>query len=129
MKKRMGYLFILSILFMALPMEVTAWIRSVPSSKPNSTDTARAVVQDSSDNVIAAGLIRGVETGQDLTVIKFDANGRILWRTDINGRDNRDDFFTAMALDRYEDVILLGWSYTRTGGVEILVVKIEGATG
>jgi len=94
----------------------------------NGDDAAFAVGVDANGDVVAVGRTRNTGTGDDFTIIKFDAaNGAALWRQTINGTASQEDWGRAIAVDAIGDVVAVG--YTTNISADFTVVKFNGASG
>jgi outer membrane protein assembly factor BamB len=91
-------------------------------------DAAFAVGVDANGDVVAAGRTRNTGSGDDFTVVKFDAaSGGVLWRQTINGTANQEDWGRAVTVDANGDVIAGG--YTTNISTDFTVVKFTGTRG
>jgi uncharacterized delta-60 repeat protein len=99
-----------------------------------------AVSVDAVGDVVAAGSTNGVCEGfdceygyrpSDFTVIKFEgATGVELWRREFRGtHDGWDHSANAVALDAAGNVIAAGSTYNIGSGLDMTVIKMEGASG
>ncbi len=80
----------------------------------NKEDQANSVAVDSSGNAIVTGFSTD-STGfvGDMHTIKYAAaNGAVLWEHRFNGRDNKDDRATAVAVDENDNVVITGTTTT-----------------
>lgn len=68
--------------------------------------------------------------GRDYLLIKYDTNGKQLWKATYNGPHNGDDNISALTVDKEGNAIITGTSYERviTGDVMIFRVFDDIAT-
>jgi uncharacterized delta-60 repeat protein len=110
------------------------WRQDINGSGTPSSDTSIAVAIGERGHVIAAGSTTNIGTAADFTVARLDrAHGTELWRTDINGPANGDDYPSSAAVDEAGDVVVAGRS-EHTGPVTrfftaFTVVKLAGESG
>jgi hypothetical protein len=98
---------------------------------------ANAVAFDAAGDVIAAGRTFHNESGMDFAVVKLSgATGGELWRRDVDGGANREDYATSMVVDSTGDVTAAGKITQPNPGSEqnavmqrFGVIKFSGATG
>ncbi|HSU53579.1 MAG TPA: SBBP repeat-containing protein [Candidatus Dormibacteraeota bacterium] len=105
----------------------------------NADDLARAMVVDSSGNVLVTGSSTGSGSGLDYATIKYSATGVALWTNLYNGPGNGDDVAKAIAVDGTGNVFVTGFSagigvgrdYTTVGyssaGVALWTNRYHGA--
>jgi hypothetical protein len=74
----------------------------------NGYDHAWAVAIDGSDNVIVAGSSQSSGGDSDYATIKYSSAGVPLWTSRYNGPGNGDDGATGVAVDRSNNVIVMG---------------------
>jgi uncharacterized delta-60 repeat protein len=74
----------------------------------NSTDMAKRIAIDSSDNVYVTGSSVGPGTNYDYATIKYDTNGNQLWVARYNGPSNSSDRPSPIAVDSSGNVYVTG---------------------
>jgi uncharacterized delta-60 repeat protein len=102
------------------------WQQTLGGSDERSYDTASSVAVDNQGNVIVAGSTDSI--GQhyitDFTVAKFDPDGVLLWRQDLNGTAGASyDAATSVAVDTSGEVIAAGYTTNRDTGNDFTVAK------
>jgi outer membrane protein assembly factor BamB len=104
--------------------------RQAINGTANGVDFATAVALDGKGDVVVVGFIQNIGTGNDFSVVKFEAiTGRELWRQTINGTANGEDRALAASVDSFDNVVAAGY-ITNTGtGNDLTVVKFDGASG
>jgi uncharacterized delta-60 repeat protein len=90
-------------------------------------DTAYSVAVDNQGNVLAAGSTDNTGTGYDFTVAKFDRDGTLLWKQNLNGTVSGDPFDTAysVAVDNQGDVLAAGSTDNTGTGPDFTVAKFD----
>lgn len=105
------------------------------SVEDNETYFSTIVRADSTGAVTTAGTIRNLSThNDDYLVIRFDANGRELWRYRFNGQFDRDDHVAGLAIDSADNALVTGtsWNGYQTkseGGTSNDIVTLRFAAG
>jgi len=88
---------------------------------------------DSAGAITTAGTIRNVLThNDDYLVIRFDPDGRELWRYRFNGSFDRDDRVAALAIDSGDNAVVTGTSwngYQSEGGTSNDIVTLRFTAG
>ncbi len=93
-------------------------------------DRARALAVDTDGSVYVTGDSdngRGNGStrlsGLDFLTLKYDYNGRLLWKRTYNGPDDGEDRPKRLLLVPGDGVYVLGFSYSRQGSQDIALVK------
>ncbi len=96
----------------------------------NDSEEAVAVAVDASGDVVAAGFVRNIESGEDIAVVKLaGANGAELWRREIMGSASGTDQAYSVAFDASGDV-LVGGLVTNAGTArDLIALKLSGSNG
>jgi Beta-propeller repeat len=71
-------------------------------------DTALQVTVDRFDSVYVTGKSSGIDTGEDLTTVKYDSNGNQIWVQRYNGPGNGDDSGSSIVVDNEGHVYVTG---------------------
>jgi hypothetical protein len=106
----------------------------------NSNDYGCAIAADNNQNVYVAGAVRDSVTNYyDIAVIKYDANGNMLWVKKYNGPGSFDDIPKKIAVDIAGNVFVAGTSYGdntdyavikyNSAGLQQWVYRYSGALG
>ncbi len=74
-------------------------------------DGATAIAVDQDGNVYVTGRVATRFTHKDYATVKYDTDGNELWVNLYNGPGNGDDETTAIAVDRFGNVVVTGESY------------------
>ena len=80
-----------------------AWKTTYAKSK---ADVFNSVAVDSEGNIIAVGFSTEVDNTENAIVVKYDADGTVLWEKTLGGSD--DDSFKSVAVDSDDNVIVAG---------------------
>ncbi len=106
------------------------WRRSLRGTTRGGDDEAVSAAIDASGDVIAAGYTENTNTKYDVTVAKLARDsGEVVWRTDINGAANEDDFASSVVLDAQGNAVVVGDTVNSPGSRDFSVFKLSGASG
>jgi uncharacterized delta-60 repeat protein len=99
----------------------TAWVRRYGGS-PEGGDCAYDIAVDAEGNVYVTGLS---SSGADLdcATIKYYPSGDTAWLRRYNGPENGDDGASALALDGFGSVYVVGHSHAGTAAEDYLTIK------
>jgi len=91
----------------------------------NGDDKACQLVVDDDGNVYVTGYsYEGIGSELDYATIKYDMNGTEQWVQRYNGRLNENDYAHSIAVDRYGNVYVTGWSPCRHfAGNDFVTIK------
>lgn len=89
------------------------------------TDRVRAMAVDENGATVVAGYSTGAGTNRDAVIAKIDADGNEEWVARYNGSGGIWDEFAAVAFDAEGNVHATGYTFTRTGFLDILTVKYD----
>jgi hypothetical protein len=81
----------------------------------NSSDQVKAVAVDNQNNVIVTGYSQASASypyNADFVTIQYSSDGVSAWTNRYNGPGNNDDKPSALAMDRNNNVIVTGYSYS-----------------
>jgi hypothetical protein len=113
-------------------IDTPAWTKQAGTTL---TDEARGVAVDGSGNVFISGMTRGGldgntnAGGQDLFLIKYDADGTRLWTRQVG--TSAEDASNAVAVDDTGNAYMAAWSSggidgnSNAGGTDIVVMKYD----
>lgn len=101
-----------------------AW-KQTYNGKKNQNDLSQCVATDSKGNVYLAGNSNEGDSGWDMTLLKYDSKGKLLWKRQYNGPDNKDDYPYALAVDQSDNVIMAGGSVGVKTSMDFLTVKYD----
>jgi uncharacterized delta-60 repeat protein len=92
------------------------------------TDSARAMVIDSSGATIVTGQSVGIDSGSDFLTVKYDANGKQIWTSHFNGEANDLDRPVAVGVDTKGNVYVAGYSWGgKDSGFDFVTIKYSSA--
>jgi uncharacterized delta-60 repeat protein len=92
----------------------------------NVHDKGVAVGTDASGNVIVTGQSWSTPAKYDATTLQYDASGNLLWEDRFDGGADRDDFGNALAIDPFDNIIVVGAGRdTNSVNEDILVIKYD----
>lgn len=89
----------------------------------NGADVPQAITLDPESNVILAGYSRGLETGRDYFLTKYDHQGRQLWEAKYDSPNGRENAATAMVVDSRGCVYVTGYSYGGETDFDFVTLK------
>ncbi len=99
-----------------------AWIAQY-NGPASGEDVPVALATDSSGNVYVTGYSQGLGTGQDIVILKYSADGVLLWERRYNGSDNLADAPSGFAVDGDGDVYITGFSTSLLAGTDFVTLK------
>jgi hypothetical protein len=87
----------------------TAWVRRY-NGAGNSFDRAWDIAIDHLDNAYVTGFSSGTESSGDYASVKYNPEGELLWVERYNGSANSSDNPSAIAVDKFKNIYVTGWS-------------------
>jgi hypothetical protein len=99
-----------------------SWVRLYGATRPGE-ELCAGVACDRSGNVFVAGSAEAGPGDWDIVVLKYRADGRLLWVRRYRGGGGADCHAAAVATDRFGNVIVSGTSRKPGGDLRIAVVK------
>ncbi|MBA4312680.1 MAG: hypothetical protein C0417_08625 [Chlorobiaceae bacterium] len=101
------------------------WMR-LYDGPAHSEDFFVNIVIDQKGNICVTGGSTGVETLKDMVLIKFDSDGKEIWKQLYNGLANGNDFSRAIFVDNFGNVYIGGYSErTRNGTACMSTIKYD----
>jgi len=98
------------ILILILPAAIYAqWVQRFNGSG-NNDDMAYSTAVDVFGNVIVAGKSKGIGTGFDYALVKYNSSGNQQWVQRYNGSGNSDDYPFSIATDQLGNIYVTGKS-------------------
>jgi uncharacterized delta-60 repeat protein len=86
-------------------------------------DSATAITVDGNGNVYVTGWSDGGSSSNDYATLKYDPEGKLLWKNRYNGPGNGWDEATAIAVDGNGNVYVTGSSSGSSSGVDYATLK------
>lgn len=99
-----------------------AWAR-IYDGPANGPDGTVAIAVDDSGNVLVAGPSWGGVSAEDYTLIKYSADGDMIWVTFYNGPGDSTDVPAALVLDDSGNAYVTGRSWGSSGNFDYATVK------
>jgi len=100
------------------------WNRSYSSEGTFSIDKALFVAADNTGNIIVTGVTNASLAGDDITTIKYDKDGNLLWIAVFNGSGNYNDRPSGLVTDNSDNIYITGSSTGSNGtATDILTLK------
>jgi hypothetical protein len=93
----------------------------------NDYDYPTGIAVDNSGNVYVTGVSTGLEEDWDCTTIKYNSGGQQEWVVRYNGPANLDDWGTAIAVDKADNIYVTGGSVVSGIFSEYLTIKYNSA--
>ena len=111
-------------------MGPSGWRQVITGTDPSGSSVVNMVAVDTVGDVVAAGFLWNVGTGEDFTVIKLDGvSGAERWRQVIDGPTHGQDVANSVAVDAAGDVVAAGWLTTPGAAADFTVIKLDGVSG
>ncbi len=98
-----------------------SWVAKYNNGLTNGTHQAVAMALDSSGNIYITGFSQNAASNLDYIMIKYAHNGNQIWATRLDSTNHADDKPVAIALDKNNNVIVMGSAGTvkyNTNGVQ-----------
>jgi uncharacterized delta-60 repeat protein len=86
----------------------TLWTRSISGTLFGSDEESNAIVLDNTGNIIISGYTKNSGTGSDITLLKYNASGTLLWTAQYNGTANESDRSYDLATDATGNIYITG---------------------
>lgn len=111
------------------PNGVLLWQDSLKGSQAAGNDTARSVGVDGNGNIVSAGELTNMGTGQDFAVMKWTPLGQRNWAAPVLRNGSASDQDQALAVAVHPDgTIAAGGYITATGqGRDFMILKLNAA--
>ncbi len=89
----------------------------------DSADQAAAIAVDGQENVFITGYSSNKGSGTDMTTLKYDASGKMLWSKTYNGSANENDAARAIIVDANGNAYITGYSVNTDTYYDITTIK------
>lgn len=89
------------------------------------TDYAETIALAGTDGIVVAGHSSGLETSLDMTVVRYERNGKLLWTARYDGPSHRDDYAQDIAVDADGNVLVTGYSFGAGTEYDYVTVKYD----
>jgi len=86
----------------------TLWTRSVSGTLFGSDEEANAIAIDNAGNIIISGYTKNSGTGSDITILKYNTAGTLLWTAQYNGAANESDRSYDLTTDATGNIYVTG---------------------
>ena len=87
----------------------TQWVRTM-NGPNNGNDEIVDLAYDAAGFIYTAGTVKGIGTGKDIRVVKYNTNGDTIWTRTYNYSANQDDAGVACALTSAGNIVVTGTS-------------------
>ncbi|HAY35037.1 MAG TPA: SBBP repeat-containing protein [Ignavibacteria bacterium] len=101
---------------------VKLWERTQNGSA-SSDDEASALSVDSEGNAVISGSLNNIITGKDMTILKYDMNGNLIWNRSINGTSNAEDHAVDSKIDGAGFIYVTGYCTDNISGLNFCTIK------
>jgi uncharacterized delta-60 repeat protein len=108
------------------PAGVQLWSESY-AGPSGGDDRAVGITVDDQQNVYVTGSSSDPATRDDFITIKYDAHGTLRWTARYNGRLNRTDLPSALAVDREGNVYVTGTSIRLNTSNDYTTIKYDSS--
>lgn len=117
-----------ALVTMSLNFQITyaQWVQRY-NGPGNGEDEGKSIVLDDSGNVYTAGSSFGIGTGDDYAIIKYNSSGIQQWVQRYNGPGNSTDQASSIAVDRFGNVYVTGYSIGNGSNFDYATVKYNSS--
>lgn len=103
----------------------TAWTRTFGGSE-NQNDQGNGVGLDSYGNIYVVGTSAYTSTSSDITLLKYDPNGNLLWsKTYFSAEQYTEDKGLGIVVDDQNNIYITGYSTNYDGYADIVTQKYD----
>jgi uncharacterized delta-60 repeat protein len=102
------------------------WVRTY-IGPGNGDDIAYSINVDPANNVYIAGESKGINSGTDAIVIKYNSDGEQQWIQRYNGPANGGDVAVGVKTDANNNVVITGYSDGGSTGQDYLTIKYNSS--
>src|SRR5437868_688427 len=92
-----------------------------------STNVSNAIATDASNNSYVTGFTTGILSGHDITTVKYDPTGRLIWARSYNGTGNSTDEAYAITLDNLGNIYVTGSTTGTNTDKDMIIIKYNSA--
>lgn len=129
MKKTIYIIFLIVLVLIVKDISgqvIQEWVRSY-NGPDNNDDMSYSSVVDASGNIIVAGKSKGIGSGFDYAVIKYNNAGVQQWIQRYNGYGISDDIATAVKSDGSGNIYVTGGSIGNGSDVDYVTIKYNSS--
>lgn len=116
-----------SCIICAFAQPKVEWNRTHSTEGTFSIDKARFIVTDKIGAVIVTGVTNPDGVNEDITTIKYDKDGNLLWIAVYNGPGNYKDYPVALSADAAGNVYITGGSTGEGTATDFVTIKYSPA--
>ena len=88
-------------------------------------DAAVSVYPAENSSVVIAGYSRGLKSGRDIVLRKYDSSGRLMWEMRHSGPVDGEDVPTSMVLDSSGNIFMTGYGFDEESGFDFITFKVN----
>jgi hypothetical protein len=118
---RLTLLFILCFVSAELNAQ-QVWL-NLYNGPSNGNDGSNAVTIDGAGNTYVTGYSTGIGSMRDITTLKYNSSGRLVWSRTYNGLSNNEDEAYAITIDNSGNIYVGGYTTDILSGRDIIVIK------
>ncbi len=121
MKTTYRLIILFLLCFMGETSAQQVWL-NLYNGPSNGNDGSNAVTIDASGNTYVTGYSTGIGSMKDITTLKYDAAGRLVWSRTYNGASNSEDEAYAITIDNSGNIYIGGYTMS-VNGRDMIVIK------
>ncbi len=108
---------------------VIQWVKNF-NGITGGNDEAWGIVVDATNNIYVTGESDGQSGTKDISIIKYNSSGALLWSRIYNGNENKDDKpYGILAEDISGTIIVTGTTGTVQRGTDVLTLALNSNNG
>ncbi|NQV42488.1 MAG: SBBP repeat-containing protein [Candidatus Marinimicrobia bacterium] len=93
----------------------------------NSLDLGVGIATDGYSNAYVTGIIMNPSNGADISIIKYDSTGLLVWSSEYNGAGNSHDVARDILTDSEGNILITGYTEGLNGDRDIITLKYSAA--
>ncbi len=91
------------------------------------SDGSNAVIVDAANNTYVTGFTTGVGTMKDITTLKYNSRGSLVWSMTYNGSGNSEDEAYAITVDATGNIYIAGYTTNTSTGRDMIIIKYNNS--
>jgi uncharacterized delta-60 repeat protein len=104
---------------------VYLWSAAYDSTSPPSNDNGGKIAVDANQNVYQIGTTTNGMTGDDITTVKYNSEGNLIWAISYDGGYNENDAASDIVIDANSNIFVSGHSYNPSTGYDVVILKYD----
>lgn len=118
-------MFSFSYSFSIVQAQNSAWIKHSPDPVTQSPNVVEGIEVDNSENVFVTGWITNNDDNRDYCTIKYDKDGKEVWKSTFDGNDKSVDQPGGISVDGQGNVYVTGFSWTKLNDFDVFTIKYD----